>query len=276
MEFCVLVSDEKHRAWLFTRDETNVDEPRILTGDRIRLQPAQGGDELDTEAVAYDDHHFYAIGSHGTARKKNEFQASRYSVYRIDEDGSVRASDRLADILATLPGISEHFCTGAKPGSCETLQEGGANIEGLAARSGSLYVGFRAPSPDGEAFVARVAEDAVFGRADPVPTIFRLHLGQDANSRDLGVRDLAAVSDGFLVLAGPSLPEGDDATGSAAIFHWQEDAAPRMLRDLGPSRKGVKPEGLLVLGENSKGYRVLVIHDGVSSGAPLEYQVPRR
>ena len=43
---CVLVSDEKHRAWLFTRDETNVDEPRILTGDRIRLQPAQGGDEF--------------------------------------------------------------------------------------------------------------------------------------------------------------------------------------------------------------------------------------
>jgi uncharacterized protein DUF3616 len=273
---CVLVSDEKHRAWLFTRDETNADEPRILTGDRIRLKPAQGGDESDTEAVAYDDHHFYAIGSHGTARKKNEFQASRYSVYRIDEDGSVRASDRLADILATLPGISEHFCTGAKTASCETLQEGGANIEGLAARSGSLYVGFRAPSPDGEAFVVRVAEDAVFGRADPDPTVFRLHLGQDANSRDLGVRDLAAVSDGFLVLAGPSLPEGDDATGSAAIFHWQDDAAPRMLRDLGPSRKGVKPEGLLVLGENSKGYRVLVIHDGVASGAPLEYQVPRR
>ena len=129
---CLLVSDEKHRAWLFTRDETDVSEPRILTGERIRLTPTAPGNELDVEAAGFDNHHFYAIGSHGTARKKKEFQASRYSVYRIEEDGSVQASDRLADIVSRVPGIAEHFCTEAKSESCETLQQGGANIEGLA------------------------------------------------------------------------------------------------------------------------------------------------
>ena len=116
----------------------------------------------------------------------------------------------------------------------------------------------------------RVAEDAVFGTADPNLAVFRLHLGQDANDRDLGIRDLATVSDGFLVLAGPALPEGDDAEGSGVAYHWQEDVEPRKLSDVGLRRRGVKPEGLLVLSEDSGAYRVLVIHDGAPGGAPLD------
>src|SRR4051812_47274772 len=98
----------------------------------------------------------------------------------------------------------------ADAASCQSLQEGGANIEGLAARGGNLYVGFRAPSVGGRAFVVRVAEKAVFGPAAPELQVLRANLGQDASGRDLGIRDIAAVADGFLILAGPSLPEGDD------------------------------------------------------------------
>ena len=51
-----------------------------------------GDDEADAEGAAFDSGHFYAIGSHGTSRRKKEFQASRYSVYRIEPNGTVQAS----------------------------------------------------------------------------------------------------------------------------------------------------------------------------------------
>jgi hypothetical protein len=272
---CLLVSDEKHRAWFFTRDETDPANPRMIVGERIKLTPHLGGDESDAEAAAFDHGHFYAIGSHGTARKKKEFEPSRYSIYRIEPDGSVLAKGTLAEILAATPGIREDFCTKTTASSCKALQDGGANIEGLAVRDQQMYVGFRAPSPDGEAFIVRVAEGAVFGTDDPNLKVFRLKLGQDAIHRSLGIRDLAAVSDGFLVLAGPALPEEDGSPGSGAAFHWREDGTLTKLRDVGLRQDGIKPEVLLLLGITATSYRIVVMHDGVPGGSPLEYQISK-
>ena len=270
---CLLVSDEKRRAWFFRLDETHPTAPKLIIGDKIKLNPVSGDDEADAEGAAFDSGHFYAIGSHGTSRRKKEFQASRYSVYRIEPDGTVQASAALVPLLASIPGIGEHFCTKAQ-GVCQPLQEGGANIEGLAARDGNLYIGFRAPSPGGKAFIVRLAEKAIFGQAGPELQTLRIDLGQDESGRDLGIRDIAAVADGFLILAGPSLPEGDDAVGSGKIFHWREgDPRPRLLRELTVQDKGVKPEVLLPMGETATAYRALVMCDGVAGGLPAEYQI---
>src|SRR4051794_6011291 len=146
---CLMVSDEKRRAWFFELDESDPGAPKLIIGNQIKLDPASGDKEADAEGAAFDGGHFYAIGSHGTSRHKNEFQASRYSVYRIEPDGAVQASAALVPLLASVPGISEHFCTQEQRGKCQPLEQGGANIEGLAARGGNLYVGFRAPSPAG-------------------------------------------------------------------------------------------------------------------------------
>jgi hypothetical protein len=274
---CLLVSDEKRRAWFFVRDEKDPAKPTIIVGDPVKLTPATGDHEADAEGAAFDQGRFYVIGSHGTSRRKGAREASRYSTYRVEADGKARASERLAAILAGVPGIREHFCSGTQPERCESLQEGGANIEGLAARDGRLYVGFRAPAPGGKAFVVRVAEGAVFGDGNPDLRTFRLELGQDGKGRDLGVRDIAAVSDGFLVLAGPSLPEGDDAVGSGKILHWREgDERPRPVLDVFVAQAGVKPEILLVLGEDQTGYRVLVMCDGVFGGSPTEYRIRKQ
>lgn len=275
---CLLVSDEKRRAWLFRHDTAAPGGPHLVVGAELELTPASGGNEADAEAAAFAGGWFYAVGSHGTGRNNQRFQASRFSAYRIDAEGRVEASGRLAELLAAVPEIAPHFCTAAKAsaGTCQTLQAGGANIEGLAARDGSLLVGFRAPAPGGEAIVVRVATGAVFGPADPATTAFRLRLGQDAAGRDVGIRDLASVSDGVLVLAGPSLPEGDEAVGSGTVWHWSGGPdAPRRLIEVGRREAGVKPEVLLLLGEDAAQYRVLVMHDGVAGGAPLEYQIPR-
>jgi hypothetical protein len=79
------------------------------------------------------------------------------------------------------------------------------------------------------------------------------------------------VGDGFLILAGPSFPEGDDAVGSGKIFHWREGhTQPRLLRELTVKDKGVKPEVLLFLGESATAYRALVMCDGVKGGSPTD------
>lgn len=141
-------------------------------------------------------------------------------------------------------------------------------------RDGTMHVGFRAPSPGGRAFVVSVPEQAVFGQAAPAATVSRLALGADRRGRKRGVRDLAPVADGFLVLAGPALPEGDKAKGGALVFFWPGPGGRAVpLRPVGLERKGVKPEALLILGEDAASYRVLVIHDGVEGGAPTEYRI---
>ena len=91
--------------------------------------------------------------------------------------------------------------------------------------------------------------------------------------RELGVRDLATVSDGLLILAGPSLPEGDFES-SGRIFRWSpERQTATELCHIQIERPGAKPEVLLKLSESEAEYRLLVIHDGVAGGAPVEYRV---
>ncbi len=126
----------------------------------------------------------------------------------------------------------------------------------------------------GRAFVVSVPEQAVFGQAAPAAVVSRLALGTDRRGRKHGVRDLAPVAGGFLVLAGPALPEGNEAKGEATVFFWSGPGGRAIpLRPVGLERQGVKPEALLVLGEDAASYRVLVIHDGVEGGAPTEHRI---
>ena len=278
---CLLVGDEGRRARLFTLAEDSGGRPKVVIGAAVALVPAEGDGEADAEAAAFDRGRFYVVGSHGTSRRRGERQPSRYSAYRIEPDGGrVVASGALSPIVGAVGGIREAFCPAASAADrgrrrpCPTLQNGGANIEGLAVRDGTMHVGFRAPSPGGRAFVVSVPEQAVFGQAAPAATVSRLALGTDRRGRGRGVRDLAAVAGGFLVLAGPALPEGDEAKSEARVFFWPGPGGRAVaLRRVGLQRRGVKPEALLVLGEDAESYRVLVIHDGVEGGAPTEHSI---
>ena len=209
-----------------------------------------------------------------------KYQASRFHIHRFRPDagdaGQVERAS-LGTLLVGLPeGIGEHACTVARwerrPAEppCKPLQEHGLNIEGLAVRDGQLYIGLRAPVLEGRAFVVRVAIDGVFGSVAPEPKVFPLDLGPG-----VGIRDIARVEGGFLILTGPELPEADRQVGSARVFFWREGAPPRDLGPLGGMRPDEKPEALLVLGEDAQGYRFLVISDGTDKGAagrPTEYR----
>jgi Protein of unknown function (DUF3616) len=139
-------------------------------------------------------------------------------------------------------------------GECKSLQQHGVNIEGVAVSNGFIHVGLRAPSLDGASFIIRVAENSVFGATPAASKVFRPRLGIG-----MGIRDLAKVRGGFLVLAGAELPEEDGAVGKAELFFWRGDSTEVIpLEALGDMMADVKPEALLVLEEQDTAYRVLI------------------
>ena len=110
--------------------------------------------------------------------------------------------------------------------------------------------------------------DAAFGNAPARPQVFPIRLGDG-----MGVRDLAAVADGFLVLSGPEA----DRPGEPSLFFWDgQSGAPVSLGMLGGVPSHAKPEAVLVLAEDMDAYRLLVMSDGIPGGAPTEYRVPKQ
>ena len=94
-----------------------------------------------------------------------------------------------------------------------------------------------------------------------------------------GVRDMVAVSDGFLVLAGP-VGDGDQ---SSQIYFWDgsdglagktDPPRPRPLAEL-PDFGRAKPEGLAVLKEEGKTYELLLVCDGLPKGGPTRWRLTR-
>jgi hypothetical protein len=88
---------------------------------------------------------------------------------------------------------------------------------------------------------------------------------------DTGIRDLAAVSDGILVLGGRS----QGLPGRATLFHW--NPATDQLRTVAllvqPADKN--PEALLVVEEDAEFLHIVVMFDGETNGGPLDYFIPR-
>jgi len=82
---------------------------------------------------------------------------------------------------------------------------------------------------------------------------------------------MAPVEDGILLLTGPvnTLPR------RFTVTHWKPGKeSVESLLTLPRSPEG-KPEGLLVLKEDSEAYHVLVFHDGAKSGAPKPFLIEK-
>jgi Protein of unknown function (DUF3616) len=148
-------------------------------------------------------------------------------------------------------------------------KENGIDIEGLAVVGETLHFGFRGP-------VLRDEWVPVLSCTwnDQAHTTTRyLRLG------GRGIRDLAAVPGGFLVLAGP-VGDGDL---SYRIYSWDGkdqfpagDGGPRpeLLGELSNLSAG-KPEGIAVLKAEGKKYDVLMVCDGLQNGGPVRWTLTR-
>ena len=298
---CLLVSDEKRYARVVTLVDGKIylgatsEDGKILHEGKVTLF-TEG--ETDAEGVAVDkvsdeEHRYYIVGSHGASKKSHEYQRSRFFLYRFAVDPTtglpnfpfvsggpapgVSRTNVLERVLAAQPLLADRACRKDVP--CRPLQDGGVNIEGLAVRDGHLFVGLRAPSTEGAGVILRISMVEVAPFLDeqapdqlPAATVFRPKLGPS-----VGIRDMAPIKDGFLLLTGPERPEKDGAESTATVVFWKgsgDDVTP--LAALKTVPRDSKPEALLVLGEESDGYRILVLSDGPAGGAPTEYMIRRR
>ncbi len=232
--------------------------------------------EIDIEAIAAEGDAYYIVGSHGVAKKTGDYQSARYTIcrLRVDPATGIPVDDKpdvssLTSILKNDPTLGPHF---AKP-----LQEKGINIEGLAIRSGRLFVGLRNPNLNGYAFVIEIAADDVFRHRPQSPyTLHRLELGTG-----LGIREIVTDQRGFLLIAGNAGSEPSDAYPKAQdykkdrgyqIVRW--DGKGSAVQSIGtiPDPPG-KAEAMAVLDESPNAATVLVLFDGPKGGRPSVYRL---
>jgi len=268
---CLIVNDQKKFAQTFSIAGTTLEPGKI-----VRLLDKGDGDDPDGEAAAYDDGHFYVVGSHGRKRKDwTAHNPSSYALFRFPLDGNgqpifigdeevqdLARSTRLSDALKALQPLSAYVD--------QPLDEGGINIEGLAVRGARMYLGLRGPSRDGHAYIVSVNKAAPFtAGAELDAKLHALKLGRHA-----GIRDLAVVKNGLLILSGPV---NDQTDAAPAVFLWTDGDEPIKLGELQlPEVKELKAETLLVLQDaDDAALRVLVMFDGSDNGLPTEYVLKR-
>ncbi|NVO16085.1 MAG: DUF3616 domain-containing protein [Rhodoplanes sp.] len=270
---CLIVNDEKKYAQFFS-----IEKKTLRPGALIRLTAKDVKGDPDAEGAAFADGFFYVIGSHGRTRFGDAEGSARFVVLRfptdkrgrpsfaVSEDDvvGVAASTRLSEAMREADGVGPYF---DKP-----LDQNGVNIEGLAVKDGRMHLGFRGPSVDGQAFILSVDADAAFTPDKPLhPKLARLPLGPTT-----GIRDLAAVQDGLVLLTGPV----NDQAVTPALWHWADKTG--TLTPLGlllPPQNlpaGAKAETVLVLHDAAgKPLRLLILYDGAENGFPTEYRVRR-
>lgn len=289
---CLMVFDEGAEArFASIGDKTITPEAQAVV-----LRNTDG--ELDAEAAATDGNYFYVTGSHSAKRSDCASNPDSRHVIRLRLDPATgralrTASGALADyadstrlwaIMQAQPGLAAHVgeqkCLGsdAPPDNQKLSGQQGVNIEGLAVSGGRLYFGFRGPVlAGGVAKVLSVDAEALFKGGDAKPEIFSLAL-----SSQLGIRDMIAVSKGFLLLVGP-----DDSSSSQkadfSIWHWDgKSSHAKNIAQLDTSQverrkcdKELKPEALTVLEETPQAYKLLVLSDGMCDGGALGFTVGR-
>lgn len=242
--------------------------------DSILLMHGEGK-ELDVEGICAEGDLVYVVGSHSSKRKKVkedsswkknretfhqdkiEDEASRDWLFRLrlNEDGKALAKDRISlrGIIRNDPALKA-FCD-------IPSKENGVDIEGLAIKDGWLHVGFRGPVfRDNYVPVLRLRWE----EPDKYELLY-VRLGGRS------IRDLAAVSDGFLILAGPV----GDGTDPHQIYYWNgKDTVPgkdrrpedtgrlRLLGEIAPPDKDFKAEGLAVLEEGQDSWQLVIAYDG--------------
>jgi hypothetical protein len=284
---CLAVNDETQTAQFAT-----VEDGKIEAGEEIRLigespDPETVGprprsvpcrritedfEEFDGEGVAYAAPYFYVVGSHGCSRKKGKFRLSTFILARIrvdqegrpvDAAGNVLTGSQVHEAVETTYRLSDLLPRAEEAGAYfgEELDEEtkGLNIEGIAVQGENIFLGLRAPSIGGRAFIVHANVDELFkaGR-EPAPATALVETIPVALGPDVGIRDLAPLPDGrLLILAGAAY--GDEMPYSIFVV----DSTGANLQELLPpqSDQPTRAEGMTVLEATDKEIRLLILFD---------------
>ncbi len=259
----VLVSDELRVAQPFRYDLTT----RLITVETPVPLLAGIGKELDLEAIAASPSGacYYATGSHGVARKSGKVQPDRSHVFRLPvvaATGAIKAESIAVTTL--LPVLKSDPLLRDDIGKSSDVD--GIDIEGLAEKNGTLFFGLRSPSIADRAFIIEVQAEALFANAETAThRTYQLPLGAG-----IGIRDIASVRDGFVLIAGRS--GNDESKRGFTLQHWSgPGGALTKIGDL-PAATG-KAEGLMVLAETDTAVDVLIMYDSAVNGAPTHFKI---
>ncbi|CTQ54519.1 hypothetical protein LP7551_03053 [Roseibium album] len=293
---CLAANDEKNYAQFFEIEDGNLVPTRL-----IRLLPkkidGEKMDEIDAEGVVFvpaqdtgGKAYFYVTGSHGLSRS-GDYQPSRYMLLRFPVDPRTGNPTFNFDGNRATPDVErttllrETIKTNAdlSPYADKTLDRNGVTIEGIATIGTDMLFGLRSPCLAKSAVIVRVPMGDLFKNTVPHATTSLVKMGDN-----VGVRDLANVQDGILILAGRS----DDRRGSEnftcgekrappsplpSVWFWsgRDGDAARPLGDLPGVKASASAETLLVLEETANAYRVLILFDGKKNGKPVEFTIEK-
>ena len=295
-EHLVIGSDEGHVVQVLERvNDAKYKLKRKYAVPRYQLtkKTKKSKPEIDIEGITAVDETFYVIGSHSRVRSRvqpdnadgrsyshnrerlieNKAEKSRRFLYRfkLDSEGQLVDNFDVKDDLYDFLKAAPLFTVFTKvPG-----KENGIDIEGIAAKGDRVFVGFRAPVLR-ENWVPILAFDFDVDLRAPDPAVELLFV----NLGGLGIRDIAHVSDGYLLIAGPM----GDGPGSYELYHWDgKDTVPGAgspngkVRHLGsiPTEPGAKAEGIVVLDETTTHFHTIVVWDGRPNGAPRKFLVKK-
>lgn len=268
-QHCLIGADEGRRVQVARLSR----EAKTLRVERT-IELLTSGEEIDIEAIAADGGYCYIVGSHGISKKEGRRQENRFKIFRlkVDPAGGVAAEPDVASLSGLLradPVLGPHYR--------QPLQRRGVNIEGLAAREGRLFVGFRGPNLDGNAFVMEIAAEEVFAATRrPGYRLRRVRLG-----KGLGIRELVALKSGFLIIAGNAGSEPSEKYADAEdyekdrgfeMFAWDGQSSEARRIGVIPNVPG-KAEAMTVLEESEDDVTVLMLFDGPKRGRPSVYRI---
>ncbi|MEO6598666.1 MAG: esterase-like activity of phytase family protein [Polyangiaceae bacterium] len=233
----VLVSDDvndngsKHEPMLFALSEAGQ-----LDAAPIRIE---GIAELnDPESItAGPDGTLFVCTSH-SVNKKGHLPESRRRLLHL-----VIGADRRAKILGKLDLSVARDADGKPPWGAGLL-----DIEGIAFRDGSLYIGLKSPlTSDGSASILRLPNVVAVIQSgviqDGALTLWsraRFCVPHDGKSVCEGIADLAFLPDGHLLVAG-NAPKGMPTDGGGSLWKLSaSNSVPTLLKRF----DGLKPEGI--------------------------------
>ncbi len=243
------------------------------------------GKEIDIEAIAVEGDCYYITGSHGVSKEDGKIQENRYKMFRFRVDPATGLPvmgihsetglpvdlqiASLSDILKTNAVLGPYF---QKP-----LQRNGVNIEGLAAKHGQLFVGFRSPNLGGKAYVMEIAAQELFGdKKGQNYRLYSLPLGEG-----YGIREIVAAGSCFLIIAGNSgsepsdkFPKRENYQEDRGYVMYSWDGSGSKVHRIGPIENPPgKAEAMTVLSESEQQIEVLILFDGADNGCPSVYRI---
>jgi hypothetical protein len=261
--FFVGATDEDNEFRLY--DVKGGPSPKTLeVGVEAAVKSALGVEkikECDLEGAAKIGDLMFWIGSHARnkdAKEKKERQvlfATKLSSVGKDAKLEIVGDvyTQLIDDLVNDPALAP-FDLG-KAATLAPKDEGALNIESLAADGDKLWIGFRNPK-------SKAKEALLVPLLNPTEIIrggARAKLGDPMTLKlgGLGVRDMVAWRDGFLIIAGDFVDRFEPGAKPSRVFSWKPGTDPQ---DIGVDFGDLNPEAIVIMGEGDKA-RILILSD---------------